>query len=345
MRPLLGDDVVRIPDRAQTVRHHDHRAAPVKPVQVLHDLFLVVGVQGIRRLVQEDKLRILVHRTGDQDTLPLPLANAVPFHADPRVVAQRQRVDELPDIRHRNGMQQPLPVDRFSPHRNVTRDRVREDEAVLHHTPRMRTPHMRVHILQQDVPHADRPLVRLVETKQQLDKRRLPAAARPHHSRHLVLRDREADMLQHIVTVRPVIAEAHILHPERPLFREPVRFQGKRLFLILLLMDLAEPLQADLRILKGTRKADELLDRSRQLPYDIRQRHHHAQRHFARNNSPRRQKGDQDIRGLVECLFAEVLDGIAATVVLRDHAQARGTAVGGFELVGMGECIEHFYLI
>ena len=145
-------------------------------------------------------------------------------------------------------------------------------------------------------------------------------------------------MLQHIVTVRPVIAEAHILHPERPLFREPVRFQGKRLFLILLLMDLAEPLQADLRILKGTRKADELLDRSRQLPYDIRQRHHHAQRHFARNNSPRRQKGDQDIRGLV-------LDGIAATVVLRDHAQARGTAVGGFELVGMGECIEHFYLI
>ena len=81
------------------------------------------------------------------------------------------------------------------------------------------------------------------------------------------------------------------------------------------------------------------------MPYDIRQRHHHAQRHFARNNSPRRQKGDQDIRGLVECLFAEVLDGIAATVVLRDHAQARGTAVGGFELVGMGECFEHFYLI
>ena len=106
-------------------------------------------------------------------------------------------------------------------------------------------------------------------------------------------------------------------------------------------MDLAEPFQADLRILKGTRKADELLD----MPYDIRQRHHHAQRHFTRNNSPRRQKGDQDIRGLVECLFAEVLDGIAATVVLRDHAQARGTAVGGFELVGMGECIEHFYLI
>ena len=58
MRPLFGyaafvqdDDVVRIPDRAQPVRHHDNRAAPVKPVQVLHDLFLVVGVQGIRRFV------------------------------------------------------------------------------------------------------------------------------------------------------------------------------------------------------------------------------------------------------------------------------------------------------
>ena len=204
-------------------------------------------------------------------------------------------------------MQQPLLVDRFSPHRYVTRDRVREDETVLHHTPRMRTPHMRVHILQQDVPHTDRPLVRLVETKQQLDKRRLPAAARPYDRRHLMFRDREADMFQHIVTVRPVIAEAHIFDPERPLFRDPVRFQGKRLFLILLLMDLAEPLQADLRILERTREADELLDRSRQLPYDIRQRHHHTQRHFTRNNSPRRQKGDQDIGGLVKKHRSELL--------------------------------------
>ena len=115
---------------------------------MFHNLFLVIGIQSICRFVQEDKLRILVHRTGDQDTLPLPLAHAVPFHADPRVVAQRQRVDELPDIRHRNGMQQPLPVDRFSPHRYVTRDRVRKDETILHHATRMRTPHMRVQILQ-----------------------------------------------------------------------------------------------------------------------------------------------------------------------------------------------------
>ena len=56
-------------------------------------------------------------------------------------------------------------------------------------------------------------------------------------------------MFQHIVPVRPVIAETHILHTERPLFRNPVHLQSKRLFLILLLMNLSEPFQADLRIL------------------------------------------------------------------------------------------------
>ena len=114
-------------------------------------------------------------------------------------------------------------------------------------------------------------------------------------------------MFQYIIPIRPVIAETHILHPERPFFRNPVRFQCKRLFLILLLVDLAEPLQTDLRILERTREADELLDRRRQLPYDIRQRHHHAQRHFSRNNSPRRQKGDQDIGGLVKKHRTELL--------------------------------------
>ncbi len=110
-------------------------------------------------------------------------------------------------------MQQTVFIDRFRPHRNVTRDRVREDETILHHATRMRTPHMRIQILQQDVPHPDFPFVRLIETKQQLDKRRLPAAARPHDSRHFMFRDREAHMFQHIVPVSPVIAEAHIPDP------------------------------------------------------------------------------------------------------------------------------------
>ena len=122
-----------------------------------------------------------------------------------------------------------------------------------------------------------------------------------------MFRDREADMLQHIVTVRPVITETHIFDPERPLFREPVRFQGKRLFLILFLVYFAQTFQTDLRILERTREADKLLDRSRQLSYDIRQRHHHTQRHFTRNNGPRRQKGDQDIGGLVKKHRSELL--------------------------------------
>lgn len=41
-------------NRFQPVRHYDHRAAPVEPVQVLHDLS--IGIQIIRHFVQEDKL-------------------------------------------------------------------------------------------------------------------------------------------------------------------------------------------------------------------------------------------------------------------------------------------------
>lgn len=40
-------------------------------------------------------------------------------------------------------------------------------------------------------------------------------------------------------------------------------------------------------------------------------------------------------------LLAEVLHRVAAAVVLRDHAEAGGAAVGGVELGVMGEIISH----
>ena len=84
--------------------HDHHRPSFVEGVQLLHDLPLVVGIQGVRGLVQEDEVGILVHRPGDQDPLPLPLAHSVSLHAYLRIISQRERVDEIPDIRHRHGM-------------------------------------------------------------------------------------------------------------------------------------------------------------------------------------------------------------------------------------------------
>ena len=88
------------------MRHDPHRPSFVEGVQLLHDLPLVVGVQSVRGLVKEDEVGILVHRPGDQDTLSLPLAHSVSLHAYLRIISQRERIDEIPDIRHRHGMQQ-----------------------------------------------------------------------------------------------------------------------------------------------------------------------------------------------------------------------------------------------
>ena len=66
--------------RAQPVCHDHHRLSLVELVQVLHDFLLVVRIQRIRRLVEEQELRVLIDRPGDEQALSLPLADAVALH-------------------------------------------------------------------------------------------------------------------------------------------------------------------------------------------------------------------------------------------------------------------------
>ena len=65
-------------------------------------------------------------------------------------------------------------------------------------------------------------------------------------------------------------------------------------------MNFTEAFQADLRILERPRKTDKLLDRSRQLTHDIRQRHHHTQRHLSIYYSFCRNKGNHNIGSLIK---------------------------------------------
>ena len=75
----------------------------------------------IGRLIQKDKLRILLDRPCDQDSLPLSLADAVPFHADLGIIPQRQVVNEIPDVDNRDGMNHPFFVDRAHPGGGVSK--------------------------------------------------------------------------------------------------------------------------------------------------------------------------------------------------------------------------------
>ena len=107
-------------------------------------------------------------------------------------------------------------------------------------------------------------------------------------------------MVQHVVPVRPVVAEAHALQPERVVVGQRVQPFPRRLFLVLPVVYLVQPLQADLGILERLRKADGLADGCRQLPDDVAHGHHHAQRDLTLHHRPRRQVGDEQARGLAE---------------------------------------------
>lgn len=80
------DNLVSIPDRAQAVGDDDDGLATIECVEVLHDGPLVAGIKGVRRLVKEDVVWILVHRTCYEDALLLPQAQSHAFTAYLRVV-------------------------------------------------------------------------------------------------------------------------------------------------------------------------------------------------------------------------------------------------------------------
>jgi len=105
------DNLVSIPDRAQAVGDDDDGLATIECVEVLHDSPLVVGIKGVRRLVKEDVVGILVHRTGDEDALTLPLAQSHTVTAYLRVVFQWQRHYIVMYARYPSGLQQTFLVD------------------------------------------------------------------------------------------------------------------------------------------------------------------------------------------------------------------------------------------
>ena len=282
------------------MRHHHYGLSPVELVQVFHYLLLVVGIQGVGRLVKEEEFGILVHGPCYQQPLFLPLAEPVPLHADSGVVAQRERVDEFPDVRHAHGMPQPFDVRLFGAYGNVVRDGIGKYESVLHHRPALCPPQVRVYHSQRRLSQPDAPLAGRVESQHQLDQRGLSAAAGTHDGGHLVPGDAQAHVVQHVIPVRAVIAEGHVAERDVPLFGQGGELGGHVLLLVLLPVYLIEPFEAYLRILQLLCEPDERRDRAVELPDDVGQRHHHAQGHLSVHHRLGSDEGDDDVRGPVE---------------------------------------------
>ena len=97
--PLEHDDPVRPPDRGETVGDHEDRAAPQQRFdRVLHEAF-ALRVEGARRLVEDQDLRVAQDRSSDGDALTLAAREARARDPHFGLVALGQGLRELVHVR------------------------------------------------------------------------------------------------------------------------------------------------------------------------------------------------------------------------------------------------------
>ena len=125
------DDLVGERDRREAVGDDDRRPAAHRLAQAVADLRLGRRVDRGRRVVEDQDARVDDQRAGDRDPLALAAGERDPALADHRVVAVRQRLDELVRLREPRGALDLL-VGRFGPaERDVLAHGRREEERVL----------------------------------------------------------------------------------------------------------------------------------------------------------------------------------------------------------------------
>ena len=72
---------------------------------------------------------------------------------------------------------------------------------------------MRIQVLEGGIADPHIPLVGVIKTEQEFYYSRFSAPAGPHDGGHPVMGYRQVDILQHVIPVRAVIAEAEVFQP------------------------------------------------------------------------------------------------------------------------------------
>src|SRR5207247_9225269 len=82
-------------ERCGSVRDHERRAATHKPLHRLEDLRLGSRVYGARRLIEDEDRGVFEECSSERDPLALTAGETYAALSDRRVVAIRQRDDEI----------------------------------------------------------------------------------------------------------------------------------------------------------------------------------------------------------------------------------------------------------
>ena len=181
--PVVEDeDAVRPDDARQPVREDEGGATCHQPIERLLDDRLVLRVHRAQRFVQHQDGRVPKHGAGDRDPLALSAGKPHPALADHRPVAVRQPLDELVGVRGAGGGGKLVAGRIGFAETKVVLHRAVEQEGVLVDDGDTTVDFVAGKLAQIAPPDADRPLIRVVQAKEETDDRCLAGPARPNES-------------------------------------------------------------------------------------------------------------------------------------------------------------------
>ena len=210
------DNLVGIPDCAQTVGYDDNGFSLIKRVEVFHDGPLVVGIERVGSLVEEDIVGILVYRAGNEDALPLSLAQSHTVASDLRIVLQWQRHHVVVDAGDLCSPEQPLIVDLAIVYGDIAGNALREDDAVLHDHAALPAPPFLVERVDICAANQDLALQDGVVAEHKFDERRLSAARGTDDGRHLTFRNMYRHTVQGLAQCVRIVFEHDALDVDPP---------------------------------------------------------------------------------------------------------------------------------
>ena len=282
---------VGVRNRLQVVGDHETGLAGHQPLERLAHLRLALDVEAGHRLVQDQDRGMEQERARDGDTLPLAARESRAALADEGVVTMLQLADELVGVR-RPGRGHDLPQARLgSPVGDVLPDRRAEQQRLLKHDPDLAAQRLAPIPPDVDAVDEDGSLLRLVETQDQADNRRLPRPRRSDQGDTLARGGGEGDLPQHVLAVS--VVEGNVLEHDCAFERR--RFDGVRAILDLRLgvEDLGDAIRAGHRFGEVGRELGETPHRPvhvGQIPDDQDELagHHPAAEHLERSEQHRR---------------------------------------------------------
>ena len=169
--------------------HNHNSLALIEHIQVLHDAFLIVGIERVCSLVKEYIVGILVNRPCNQDTLFLSLAQSHTITPNLGVELQRQSHHVILDASYLGSFQQPFLIYIAIINSNISCDTLREYNTILHDNTTLSAPPLFVEFVDVSISNIDFSLQDRIITKHQTDEGGLSTARCANDGCYLTLRN------------------------------------------------------------------------------------------------------------------------------------------------------------